>query len=71
MPYFFDISIAAAWILEGVLTAFCLYHMLNRKYSAKITMAVSIMIISAVTIIYYVLGLNMVFRQLLFFSFLL
>jgi len=68
MPYFFDISIAAAWILEGVLTAFCLYHMLNRKYSAKITMAVSMMIISAVTIIYYVLGLNMVFRQLLFFS---
>lgn len=68
MLYFYDVAIAVAWILEGGLTAFCLYHTLNRKYSMKISMAASLLIISAVTVIFYALELNMVFRQLLFSS---
>ena len=68
MFYFYDVAIGIAWILEGGLTAFCLYYTLNRKYSMKITMAVSLLIISAVTVIVYALGLNLVFRQLLFSS---
>ncbi len=68
MSYFFDVAIAAAWILEGGLMAFCFYHILNRKYSMKMTMAASLLIIFSVIVIDYVLNLHMVFRQLLFFS---